>query len=213
MEQETVPAKGHVPYRVTAGEFPRAELTVKDGVECSVCGDVFPFLTDEASENLEITEQEDGSRLVLEEDSVWGLARETADGPEGKLVMASIMAGDETVLCAGFDTDGAPSSFAEMLYEDSQGLTGVAYFNSEGMLDGFARCVCTEDGQISQSTYYYPDGAEKITTYFDYNADGETIRIRAYYPDGTREFLLNPDADPGVAFASSDSNIWQVTPN
>ena len=212
VEQETVPAKGHVPYRVTAGEFPRAELTVKDGVECSVCGDVFPFLTDEASENLEITEQEDGSRLVLEEDSVWGLARETAYGPEGKLVKASIMAGDETVLCAGFDTDGAPSSFAEMLYEDSQGLTGVAYFNSEGMLDGFARCVCTEDGQISQSTYYYPDGTENITTYFDYNADGETIRIRAYYPDGTREFLLNPDVDPGVAFASSDSNIWQVTP-
>ena len=212
VEQETVPAKGHVPYRVTAEEFPRAELSVKDGAECSVCGDVFPFLTDEASENLEITELEDGGRLVLEEDSVWGLARETAYGPEGKLVKAAVMAGDEMIINAGFDADGAACAFAEMLYEDSQGLTGVAYYGSEGMLDGYARCICAEDGQISQSTYYCPDGTEDRTVYYDYNADGEKIRNRIYYPDGTREFLLLPDVDPGVAFACSDSAIWQVTP-
>lgn len=213
VEQETVPAKGHVPYRVTAEEFPHAELTVKDGVECSVCGDVFPFLTDEASENLEITELEDGGRLVREEDSAWGLVRETAYGPEGKLVKAAIMAGDETIINAGFDADGALCAFAEVLYEDSQGVTGVAYYGSEGMLDGFARCVCAEDGQISQSTYYYPDGTEDRTVYYDYNADGEKIRNRICYPDGTREFLLLPDVDPGVAFTYSDSNIWQVIPS
>ena len=212
VEQETVPAKGHVPYRVTAGEFPRAELSVKDGVECSVCGDVFPFLTDEASENLEITELEDGGRLVLEEDSVWGLARETVYGPEGKLVKALIMAGDETIIDAHFDANGVLRVFAEMLYEDSQGLTGTAFFDSEGMLVGYGQYVCAEDGQISQSTYYSPDGTEIRTMYFDYNTDGETIRFRTYYPDGTREFLLLPDVDPGVAFACSDSAIWQVTP-